>query len=499
MPLNLITDPWICATRDTTPVTLRPDQIAEERGTRLDWPRDDLNLACVELLVGLLFLADPPRDDGDWHERYSTPDPDRLRTALAPFAPHFELTGDGPRFLQDRDRFEAGTKGGDIKSPEMLFIDSAGKKTVSNNADLMVKRERYTVLPLPHAAIALYTLQAFAPSGGAGNRTSMRGGGPMVTLVQPLDSGAYPLWRLVWCNVPEGVPLPADRAAEALPWMRRTRTSKDDETVTPEMSHLGEAFFGMPRRLRLLFDGDVMTGFIQKPHGTNYKLWQHPLSPYYRQKPGAELLPVHPKPGKVSYRNWLGLAFGQGGETRAVAASVSRFHSLSNAPDAELRVGGWAMDNMKPMDFDLHIYPTFQLGETAELRVAELVSAANSAANQLIMALNRVMAMKGRTSESMREAFFSDTEAKFITAMRAITDARGQEIEQEIKEGWLATLRRTTLALFDRHAAPSLPDRDLSDIEAAVKARRALLAFFTKPMGIRKALSLPAREKETTA
>ena len=101
MPLNLITDPWIPAVRDNRSVRIRPDQIADAGVTRPDWPRADLNLACLELLIGLLFLADPPRDDGDWQERYDTPDPERLRAALEPFAPHFELTGTGPRFLEE--------------------------------------------------------------------------------------------------------------------------------------------------------------------------------------------------------------------------------------------------------------------------------------------------------------------------------------------------------------------------------------------------------------
>ena len=193
----------------------------------------------------------------------------------------------------------------------------------------------------------------------------------MVTLMQPLDGATHALWRLIWANVPEGAPLPAARAGGALPWLRATRTSKNGETVTPAMSHPGEAFFGMPRRLRLLFEGDTMTGVVQKKHGTHYALWQHPLSPYYCEKPGAALLPVHPKPGRISYRNWLGLAFGQGSETRKVAASVRRFHHfLSNPPPAELLVGGWAMSKMKPMDFDLNVYPTFRLDETAELRMA---------------------------------------------------------------------------------------------------------------------------------
>ena len=107
---------------------------------------------------------------------------------MQPLAPAFDLLGDGPRFLQDLEPL-----GGKGNPPGMLFIDSAGDSTAKKNADLMVRRGRYEALPLPLAAMALYTLQAFAPSGGAGNRTSMRGGGPMVTLVKPQSEGLWPL------------------------------------------------------------------------------------------------------------------------------------------------------------------------------------------------------------------------------------------------------------------------------------------------------------------
>ena len=481
--------------RDGERVTLRPDQMAEEGVVRPDWPRADLNLACLELLVGLLFLADPPRDDGDWHERYEKPDPGRLRDALAPFAPHFELTGEGPRFLQDLERFEKDAKKGDSGSPDMLFIDSAGDSTAKKNADLMVRRGRYGKLSLPLAAMALYTLQSFAPAGGAGNRTSMRGGGPMVTLMRPLDSNAHPLWRLIWYNVPEGDPLPAQRAVEALPWLRPTRTSKNNEIMTPDMSHLVEAFFGMPRRLRLEIEADLVHGVVQKTYGTNYAGWQHPLSPYYRQKPGAELLPAHPKPGRVSYRNWLGLAFGQSSETRTMASSVHRFNTMINPPRAELLVGGWAMDNMTPRDFNLHVYPTFRLGEEAELRASSLVEAANEASRELKKALRKAAKVDGSAASAFEETFFAATEAEFVAAVEAILAGDGQETE----EGWLARLRTAALNLFDEHAVAALADRNLAQIEAIVAARRNLLFAFSKQKGMRDRLGLSTLEEETVA
>ena len=405
MPLNLVSDPWIPAVRRGEPVTIRPDEIASQGIERLDWPRDDLNLAGMELLVGLVYLADPPIDDGDWETRYKLPDPARLRDALNEHKDFFELTGDGPRFLQDLESFETDAKKSEIKPPEMLFIDSAGEQTAKKNADVMVKRDRYGALPLPLAAIALYTLQAFAPLGGSGNRTSMRGGGPMVTLMKPIDGGSHSLWRFVWSNVPEGLAVGADRAKKALPWLRPTRTSKRKEVVTPDMSHDAEAFFGMPRRLRFVFDGDRMTGVVQRTYGTNYEGWEHPLSPYYCQKVGGERLPVHPKPGKLSYRNWLGLAFGKSGETRSLAKTVHRYHNLLAAPHAELSVGGWAMSKATPQDFSVHMYPTFRTDEAIDLRVGALVEAANEAAKELLGALKRSVGLQGRQRRTFEKLF----------------------------------------------------------------------------------------------
>ena len=74
--------------------------MAEPGILRPDWPRPDLNIACYELLIGLVFLADPPATNGEWQRRIA-PDPDRLKEKLAPFAPAFNLLGDGLRDALD--------------------------------------------------------------------------------------------------------------------------------------------------------------------------------------------------------------------------------------------------------------------------------------------------------------------------------------------------------------------------------------------------------------
>ena len=496
MPLNLITDRWIPVIRNGEHVSICPHEIAEEDIERLDWPRDDLNLACLELLIGLLFLADPPRDNSDWHARYDKPDPDRMRGALEVYSQHFELTGEGPRFLQDLEPLEELDKV-DIKPTDILFIDSAGANTARKNADLMVKRNRYPKLDLPLAAMSLYTLQAFAPTGGAGILTSMRGGGPLVTLMKPLDGGTHPLWRLIWCNVPEGRPLCTEDAGQALPWLRQTRTSEKRQVVTPDMSHPAEAFFGMPRRIRLMFEGDIATGVVQKSHGTRYEGWIHPLSPYYSKEVGGERLATHPKPGRISYRNWLGLSFGEDGEKRFRAMTVRRYRrDLVDAPDAELYVGGWAMNNMTPQDFSLHTYPAFiNLDNDMEMRVAQLVEAANSVVGKLSKSLKKAVALEGNAANAVLEAFFGDTEQGFVSSVQAVVDGHDLKVE----ETWIRDLREAALTIFDRHTRSALSDRNVTDIKNTVMARRMLLAHFSKQSGVRKIFpDLPAARSNPT-
>lgn len=290
MPLNLISDPWIpVIDMSGARHIIASWQMADAMILRPDWPRADLNIACIELLIGLVALADPPAHAEDWEDRQTT-DPARLRERLAPFAPAFDLLGEGPRFMQ-----ELGGLIGDVRAADLLFVDSGGE-----GSTLMVREGRYPGLDLPTAAMALYTMQTQAPSGGRGNLTSLRGGGPMTVLVDPGGG----LWPLVWANVPDGTPA----RPEDLPWMHRTVTSEGGVAHFPHQGHPATIFFGMPRRLWLVAEEDRVTGVIQRPNGTRYTGWTHPLTPYYRQKAGDDPLPVRPRAGVFGYRHWLGVA-----------------------------------------------------------------------------------------------------------------------------------------------------------------------------------------------
>ena len=489
--INLISDPWIPVHRRSGPDIIRPDEIAQGDVERFDWPRPDLNLACHELLIGLIYLACPP-EDKDEDDRRSPPDQPALQKALTPLTPAFNLLGEGPRFLQDRDELE-----GEPNPPDMLFIDSAGASTAKKNADLMVRRDRYKRLSLPLAAMALYTLQAFAPSGGAGNRTSMRGGGPMVTLVKPQGQG---LWPLIWANVPYGARLDA-KELDVLPWMRPTATSEKGQVVVPDRATDGpqpEMFFGQPRRLRLVAEGDVVTGVIQRPYGANYAQWVHDLSPYYEDARGQKL-PLHPKPEPFGYRNWRGVILQT--DKRRCPANLENYRKAQGGARVNLIVAGWAMDNMKPLDFLWSEQPVFTLSPEAESAVVAMIEAAEQAGFALATCIRDGAAGESETAtgaaKAAQTAFFDRTQRDFVNRVAALSKGRPPD-----PEGWLTVLRGVALTLFDNHVLPGLFELQESRRAKAVAARKALAGAFSGYSGFAKKiyqaleLKLPARPKK---
>ena len=232
----------------------------------------------------------------------------------------------------------------------------------------------------------------------------------------------------------------------------------------------------MPRRLRLVFQDGQATGVVQKPYGTNYTAWNHPLTPYWRQKEDSpEWLPAHPKAGRLSYRNWLGISLGTtgGGKgTRRAARTVRACRDRYGCPDFELMAGGWAMDNMKPVNFALDRYPGFPgLNDDDEDRVFKLVAAANIASGALRRALKDACQLAGSSGDAMVEAFFAETEEEFTTSVRGIIDGADTEVETK----WHKTLSSQAFRMFEERALGSLTDHDIAGIEKRVVARRRLL------------------------
>lgn len=229
----------------------------------------------------------------------------------------------------------------------------------------------------------------------------------------------------------------------------------------------------MPRRLRLLDDGQAITGVVQKPWGTNYEAWRHPLSPYYDHK--GDKLPVHPKPGPFGYRNWRGIILEVEGALKP--SMLARFNDLRRGGTCRLLVAGWAMSNMSPLDFLWSEQPVFPLAPDTERFAGNMVEAAEQAGFLLASctaAARSESDLRAGAGERVRQGFFFDTQAAFEARLAAMGDG----VPEGAAEGWLADMRRAALPLFDAEVLEGLPDLPPQRQQHAAAARSRLIAAF---------------------
>jgi CRISPR system Cascade subunit CasA len=516
-PYSLAVEPWLpVATRNCGRILIPIRDLGREDLLRIDTGRADCDISLTEFLIGLLAISMGPPGLRDWVKRYNAPpSPSEIDEAIKPFAHALALDGDGARFFQDLDPLEGGAKFG-VSS---LLMEMPGAQTLKDNADHFVKRGGVGALSRAGAAIALLTLQTSAPSGGAGHRTSLRGGGPATTIVIPRRNDKAPtLWQILWANAPEGLRIDPSDAYKAMPWLAPTRTSETGRETTPEDAHSAHAFFGMPRRIRLIFepsegercaltreaDNVVVKSYVTKPWGFNYptQTWPHPLGPYYgvKDKSGAAWLPLHFKSSTVGYRQWVGLTLRTKTSEAALPANAvssclkERARAIGIKLSEKHRVGvlacGYAMDNMKPLDFTEAMLPLIATGdEEGDACLAgcanEMVDGAKAASSLLLTALkvalysDRKQGQPDSNSAPLAGAqarFWDNTENAFYDAVRGIardaSDAPSSAVYIEARKAWLQKIRRAALGIFDDLAPIDTPESP--DIKNIVSARSFL-------------------------
>ncbi|SFU39522.1 CRISPR system Cascade subunit CasA [Methylobacterium sp. 174MFSha1.1] len=537
-PFSLLTEAWIPVLRaDGEPDMIRPaaltDDIDGNPVVAPAWGRADFDAATREFWIGLLAAACGTRADEDewpaWFE--APPTPAALDEAFAPLAHAFVLDGDGPRFGQDREDIT-----GETRPVSQLLIEAPGVNTVKNNLDHFVRRGGVETLSRAGAAMALFTLQTYAPSGGAGHRVSVRGGGPLTTLLIPgaEDRRApVPLWRSLWLAVPhraDGPPVPE----RVFPWLVPTRVSDKGQPTTPDQVDPLQAFWGMPRRIRLVVEANpegrpcdltgrvdplVVRHYRTRPHGTSYAGFTHPLSPHYQTKPGEPWLPLHGQPGRIGYRHWVGLVVGDDGDKtkRQAAASVhDGIKRLQNQDDHAARLGtrliaaGYDMDNMKARDFVESEMPLHLVGKV-EFRpydetVRRMVRGAFEAEFILRVSLKQALAIeKGGLLDLGRGRFWERTEAAFGKTLAELAKALpGAGLEGDTPHGptldrWCGHLREAATAVFKE----LVPVEDLTDLRQSVAAERvkaeigldwAMRGYGKLGQTLFKALGLPLPE-----
>ena len=550
---NLLAEPWLPVRRRSGTVERIPpsritDRISEDPIVAFAWPRPDFNGAAHELLIGLLSTTTVPQDEDEWEDWWDDPPaPEVLDQRFSAIARAFELAGRGPRFLQDLDPLEDAEN----KEVAALLIDAPGAQTLKNNADLFVKRGTAPVLCRAAAAMALFTFQSHAPAGGAGHRTSLRGGGPMTTLVVADHSMlGRNLWGRLWPNVETSEQIegrssdatPSNALERIFPWLAPTRTSNpraDGRDTTPVDIHPLQVYWGMPRRIRLRFeeaegrlcsltgarDATVVASYRTRNYGTNYSEgFQHPLTPYYRQRSKAQVkLPVHPKPGGISYRLWPGTVVSSKDGLREPARMIRHWirERDPRTTDSRFVAFGYDMDNMKARAWMEGEMPLLRFDEATrswiETFTERAVAGADTVGRLLTGAVKSALYDRPKDASGdygfIAERLFRDTEDAFHAALRELApsitvDPDSDRPVVETLQGWAPIMAKAALRLFDEYApADELEDRHMyRHVKARFQLTLALggrgkagKSLFDGDLGIPSPETIRSRRREQEA
>ena len=489
MQFNLIDEQWIpVKRRDGASDMIAPwevtDKFSENPVVALNAPRPDFNGALIQFLIGLVQTTAAPANRVEWKEKLRTPPAkSEIKQKFETVRHAFELDGVGPRFMQDLER-----NGGKEWGVSCLLLDSPGDNTLENNQDHFVKRGRVNVLCPACAATALFTLQTNAPYGGVGHQSSIRGGGPVTTLVLPQRNEIGSLWETIWINTLENQSFlnfcgnpdkPGDENKFA--WLVPTRKSGKDKGIetTPEHVHPAHMFWSFSRRIVLngVNLDSVMCDLCGLPtiygfknykaltFGTSYTgSWLHPLSPHRRLN--QQSFPRKVQPGGITYRHWLGLVQEDRRTLSEPALVVHRFRENPPESDGTYRLWAFGYDTDPKRPTKARCWyegqmPLIQVNPSVrndyEQSVASIVRAASEIASNTRSAVKKAWFKRpGDVKGDMYfldSSFWNHTEETFYEALGTLKSAyESGRNGFEACSTWHKILTDESLRLFDLHA-----------------------------------------------
>lgn len=412
MQFNLIDKQWIpVKRRDGTPDMIAPwemtDKFDENPVVALNAPRPDFNGALIQFLIGLVQTTAAPANRIEWKQKLKIPpQKEELKDLFAKdkeIHDSFELGGNGPRFMQDYDTLECKPK-----PIEWMLIGAPTENTIAENRDHFIKRESVNCLCPACCSAALFTMQTNAPMGGPGYRTSIRGGGPLTTLI--LGDGRFDtLWQNIWLNVLEekifNELCNCQKIApeERFPWLSKHKSQVTEQEIQPL-----QLFWAMPRRIILdlneLKSGKcdvcdntsthLITSYQEINKGTEYLApIKHHLSPYDTRKGKGMLV----QSGGIGYRHWLGLVLPD--IRKSINPAVIVHEYITNRQQEEWQFRLWAfgydMESMKAQCWYEAKIPLLLVNESVrtsfENYVASMIKAASIIAENLRIAIKNAL------------------------------------------------------------------------------------------------------------
>ncbi|MCB1190382.1 MAG: type I-E CRISPR-associated protein Cse1/CasA [Leptospiraceae bacterium] len=504
--MNLLQDKWINVQRKNGEIEkIAPYQITDTFETNpiieIVTPRPDFKGAMYQFLIGLFQTVCSPPSEEKWQDWFwEPPHPDELKKETDRVAFAFDLFGEKIRFMQDMNLYSENDEE-KFKPIELLFIEAPDESKREKNLDFFVKKYQIQNTCGSCSALALITLQINAPEGGSGNYTSLRGGGPLTTLLK-LDDEKHSLWQNIWINILSENYTKSKKSTGknyeyVFPWVTDNYYKfKSHSKTTNQDLHFLSMYWSNSRRLylnKLEENGKcdicsehsdlLVNTYRAKNQGIDYGGggWIHPLNPYYFKKDkelGDTWFPHHPQPGGIVYSNWQSFTYGKKGQEEN--AKVIKIY-LEERKEEQLRVWtfGYDMKQMKSRCWYESTIPIYKIpidyAVKFEYRISLIIGASVQVANNLQKFVKQAWKKEGNT-DFLKTSFFKATESSFYNLAKNIRDniQKEEPFDNDSKLNWLKYLNKESLKLFDLYVESG--SIEFENIQRIVNARQKLIS-----------------------
>ncbi len=287
--MNLLKDPWIPVRNgaDFQQITYKDLLCLEQPMCRVALSRDDLELACIQMLAALTQVIFMPADKKELRTRIQTPLTEQeYETRVKEYEDWFDLNHPKWPFMQV---LEPGT---DETTPiQKLFL---GLPAGNSHAFFNESNECEKVC-LPCAAIGLFNSCTHAPNISGKHKGGLRGNAPISTMIY---DGS--LRKMIWMNVlsQEMVDRIMLGNRQEIPvWVEKIKGAKkqeDGEQIQATNIGMARGLFWTPILVRLLFHNEPIVcdccGLTSNVGIKGFRLgsvfmfivkglWPHPYSP----------------------------------------------------------------------------------------------------------------------------------------------------------------------------------------------------------------------------
>lgn len=295
--MNLLKDQWVPVRKgaDFRQISYKELLCTEQPDLQVAIPRDDLELACIQMLSAMTQVIFLPGDKKELRARIRTPlTGQEYDEGIEKYKEWFDLDHPKWPFMQ--------VKGvnGEWTSIQKLMIGMPEITSKSGSAHAFFNDPTEVCALSPGiTAIALFNQASNSPSFGGGFKGSLRGAGPISTMVMGQN-----LRNTVWVNV-----LPIEKVKDIITWYDETKENDKpvwvepipNGKIQPHSIGLLRGLFWQPAHVELikvdkpqscdLSGGDALecyVGFRKKRYAFDLEgLWPHPYSPRQYEADGS--------------------------------------------------------------------------------------------------------------------------------------------------------------------------------------------------------------------